>query len=341
MSTTTALLSGRGRSTIEPMRLLRVLPGFGLYVVLAVLAFIYIGGHVDSLLRPGELFAVIFLPLAPLVGAYGIVGTGQRFLSLFSERRRIAYGFTPEALGRAISFRIGATYGAAILAAVFEIVRASGFFGMADGKAVGGEIIACGLGAFFLAALLCEGLFRPMQYRLLAETRPQATESTAPTLLLRPLFGFIVFGLLALLIAGYDGVFYRYSSYIYPALFYLFDPPILISAFLLPLASLVGAYGFSGTARRLVALVAGRRPAEAVETLSLWSAALYGTALLSLVGGIVVTSGFLSGDGSVIGEKIRWSVAVFVWTLPLAEGLLRPLKHRFAEAAHVSPSATV
>ena len=323
------------------MRLLRVLPGFGLYVVLAVLAFVYIGGHVESLLHPGELFAVIFLPLAPLVGAYGIGGTGQRFLSLFSERRRIAYRFTPEALGRAISFRIAATYGAALLATVFEIVRASGFLGVADGKAVGGEIIASGLVAFFWAALLCEGLFRPMQCRLLTETRPRVTESATSTLLRRPLFGFILFGLLAFLIAWYDGVFYSFPGYVQPDLISCFDPIILISALLLPLAPLVGAYGFSGTVCRLGALVSGRRPAEAVETLSLWIASLYGTALLAMVGGIVVTTGFLSGEGAVIGEKIRWSVSVFVWTLPLAEAVLRPLKHRFAEAAHASPSATL
>jgi len=304
------------------MRLLRVLPGFVLYVIGACLAFVYLGGHLESLLNPAPLFAVLVLPLAALVGAYGAGGTWRRFRSLLSEEERRRHGFTPGEIGRAVALRIAATYGAAALTTVFEVVRSSRFLieassPLSERVAVVGEVIASGLGAFFWAALLCEGLFRPLRHRLDAETGiPE--ETCAAVVFPRILPALALFGLGAWLIAWFLGLCYGYGSVGETAsrLRSLGSPVFLVPVALIPLFPVVAAYGFAG---------ACRRPAAA---LSLWIASLYGTALFSTVGGLIILAGFLSGDGPVLGEKLRMAVAVLLWAVLLAEGVLRPWQGR-------------
>ncbi len=321
------------------MRFLRVLPGFGLYGLCAYLAFAYIGGHWESLLSPAQIFATLVLPISVLIGAYGVGGTWRRFRSLLSEEQRVRHGFTPGEIGRAVDLHIATTYGAAALVTVFQVIRASRLLiyhsgiGSSEGIPVAGEIIAVGIGTFFWAVLLCEGLFRPLRHRLDSETRTSGVERAAPGLLFRILPGLILFGVFGFLIAWFLAVVIDYGpagAHLAPSLFFL-DPSILFSALILPLFPLAAAYGFRGAGRWLVALVLGHRPTEGAEALSLWIASLYGTALLSTVGGLIVLGGFLSGSGEVIGEKLRWSVGVLLWTIPLAEGILRPLKHRLAD----------
>ena len=100
-----------------------------------------------------------------------------------------------------------------------------------------------------------------------------------------------------------------------------------------PLACLLTGYGFCGTLRHLRAAFGSGVPSDVAGTerlLSLWIAAAYGTAFVFFILDLIVTMNYIAGELSLIGEKIAAaSIAPLLATF-LAEGLLRPLKHRIA-----------
>ena len=146
------------------MRLFKTLFGSGIYLFWIVLAFLYNGGHLESLLHPGETAMVWFAPIGALIGAYGLGGTVKLLGASLSSRKQAALAIPHAKLGRFLSLWIVAAYGTSILAFVLGVVVTMGF--VAGEAAKIGEKVASALVAFFWAILIAEGLLRPLKRRI-------------------------------------------------------------------------------------------------------------------------------------------------------------------------------
>lgn len=110
----------------------------------------------------------------------------------------------------------------------------------------------------------------------------------------------------------------------------LVHPSALIVVSLAPWTVLCTAYGARGAFRHLRAALRGQAPdiGETQRFLSLWIASVYGTSAILFILDLVVLAGFLAGEPWKIGEKAVVSLIPFLFGLFLAEGMLRPLRHR-------------
>ncbi len=149
------------------MRLFKTLFGSGIYLFWVVLAFLYNGGHLDSLLHTGETAMVWFAPIGVLIGAYGLGGTVKLLRAALSSRGQAALAIPHAKLERFLSHWIVAIYGTSVLAFVLGVVVTMGFLNCEPAKI--GEKVASALVAFFWAILLAEGLLRPLKHRIAEE----------------------------------------------------------------------------------------------------------------------------------------------------------------------------
>lgn len=136
-------------------------------------------------------------------------------------------------------------------------------------------------------------------------------------------FGWVLYAAVLLLCFAYNGG--HFES--------LLHPGELFGVAVAPLACLGTAYGFGGTLRHLRAAFGKNSPFDAAETerfLSLWISSAYGTGFILFILGLIITGGFVAGDPAKIAEKVASAMVAPLWAAFLAEGLLRPLRHRIA-----------
>ncbi|HEY8967347.1 MAG TPA: hypothetical protein VIM58_12930 [Candidatus Methylacidiphilales bacterium] len=148
------------------MRLLRTLPGLVLFGLFLNLGFLYNGGHLESILHPGEWFILLFAPFGALSAAYGIGATFRLTFASFSGKRRDG-DLSLARLERFLGHWIVAIYAISVISFCFATVITMGF--MSGEAAVIGEKIASALVSFIVAVGLVEGIVRPLQRRVREE----------------------------------------------------------------------------------------------------------------------------------------------------------------------------
>ena len=146
------------------MRLLKTLLGTVFYFLLVLLGFMFNGGHLESLLHPGEMFMVLFAVPAVLAGAYGFSGATKLLRASLSSRRQATLAIPSAKLERFLSHWIVAVYATAFLAFFLGLIVTMGFVAGPSVKV--GEKVASAMAAFFWAILVAEGFLRPLKRRI-------------------------------------------------------------------------------------------------------------------------------------------------------------------------------
>ena len=144
------------------MKLVSLAFGFALYAVVLLLGFFYNGGHIWSLLHPGEWFLVLFGPLACLLTGYGFCGTLRHFRAAFGS------GVPSDLAGteRFLSLWIAAAYGTAFIAFILGLILTMSYIA-GELSMIGAQIVRS-LNGLVLGVLLAEGLLRPLKHRIAA-----------------------------------------------------------------------------------------------------------------------------------------------------------------------------
>jgi hypothetical protein len=116
------------------------------------------GGHLENLFQPGEIIAVIFIPLGLITATFGFSGLSTCLSVskyIFSEE------IPNEETRNILSYWITMIYLTAGLAFVLAIIITLQFIG--GSKLEIGERLTSSVSCFVLAFILCETIIRPIK----------------------------------------------------------------------------------------------------------------------------------------------------------------------------------